>query len=204
MTPLQTLAFSVLWLAVLTLAGLVLLLYRQVDKAYRESRDVQSAALLPGIEAPAIEVLDGPEIVPLRMPVEDSYYLMAFVSSSCGGCQQLMSELSKDPPKVGKVVVLLTEGPGFPDLRDKLPSSIEIHSLAHPPDVRQDYGVTVVPLVYALKGNTVLAAKSVSTIDGIHELMSEAVKNDERLMSEMGRLAGGNGQSLNHRNSHAP
>lgn len=185
MTPAQDAVFAVLWLVVLTLGGLVLLLYSQVDKAYRSAAMHQSAGLLPGTEAPDFQILTTDGAVPLPLPAAaGDPYILAFINSACSRCKDLIEQAAKRPRSDGRIIFLLTHGRGYPDIVERLPPSASLHPLAYPEDVMREFGVTVYPFVYVMRGKTVLAGRSVVTDVDMAELLHEAAHNEEQWAAE--------------------
>jgi hypothetical protein len=182
----QTIVVVVFWFALIGLAGLILLLFRQVERAYRHTADVHQAGLLPGVEAPDIEVLVGSRIVPLGFP-EDQHHVLAFVNGDCDICAELLKELAVGGVFDGPIEALLMDASGPPIDPASLPARISIHAVAHPPDIRRSYGVSVTPFVYFMNGKTVLSARSVWTAAGLSKLVDEAQSADRELRVALGR-----------------
>ena len=170
MTTMQTVSVAVLWIGFLLLAGLVLLLYRQVERAYNSDAK-ETAALLPGVRAPDVEILDGEEIGPLAFPPEPAMSLLAFVSTTCEACVSLIDALAGLDGFDGRKTILVNgEGDGGWQRRPGL----DILWLAHPPDVVRTYGVSAVPMVYVLRGRTIIGGGVLSTRRELGELLDEA------------------------------
>lgn len=173
MTSIQTLAYITLWLVLMALAGLLLLLYRQVEKAYQESIDGEASGLLSGVRAPDIEITWDKRDQPLSFPDEQTLGLLAFVSTDCEACAKLVTAVDRrldfDGPIIG-----LVNGEHNAQFPPKDLKRVELRWLAHPPDVIRSYGASSVPMVYVIRGRTVLASKVVATASGVERLIDEA------------------------------
>jgi len=186
MKPIEVVAFGSLWAVLVALGGLVLLLYRQVDRAYQSQAISQNAGLLPGVEAPEIEVLGDAGEEPLQFPKSGELALLAFVSAGCDACVQLLRILRDRKVFQGRAVGLVNgQTPReFAILRKQM----ELKWLSHPPDITRSYGVTATPTVYVVNGRTVLASKVVSTKAGLQALLAEAHEVAERLEQNGGSV----------------
>jgi hypothetical protein len=171
MSPLEVTGFGALWLVFLVLAGLLLVLYRQVEKAYETAEIDDKGALLPGVEVPDVEVIADYGIAPLELPPDAGEVLLAITSASCSACSTLVKTLADDGVSSGRRVVLV-EGDSPAGLWGA-PRNVEIWALAHPPDVIRHFGVTNVPLLYVLDGNVVQAVAVASERDEVVELVRE-------------------------------
>jgi hypothetical protein len=173
MKSIEVVGFGTLWVILMLLGGLILLLYRQVERAYQGQTGTQVGGLMPGVEAPEIGVLaDDGKQEPLRLPGPTEIALLAFVSVGCDSCTQLLNLLSGQKVFKGRAVGLVNgQTPrDYQVLRKKM----ELRWLFHPPDVTRDYGITATPTVYVLRGRTVLASKVVSTKAGLEGLLADA------------------------------
>lgn len=181
MSALETTAFGVLWLIAIILAALLLTLYRQVDKAYRH-QDLESAGLLPGVEAPALDILTDSGIEPLELPTDGALTWIAFLTTTCDACTRLIPLLANDAVTDLPVIALMS---GEKHSDTVIPTSARVHThwLAHPPDAVKRYGAAVAPFVYVLRGRTVLASRSVSTESGLAKLLNEALEHEARLLT---------------------
>jgi hypothetical protein len=173
MSGLELAAFGTLWFVLALLACLVFILYRQVEKAYAASTELQNVGLQPGVEAPDIEVITQDETELLRFPAPGELAFLAFLTTTCEACVKLVRELQSGEPLPGQVIGLITgedrgEFSGADDGR--------FHPLwvAHPPDIIRDYGIGTTPYVYVVRGRTVLGSRSVETLAGLRELLREA------------------------------
>jgi hypothetical protein len=172
---LETAAFGTLWLFAALLAVLVLILYRQLERAYQAGTTGVDAALLPGVQAPDLEIVmpDG-QLVPFEFPAPDQIGLLAFVSSDCDSCLTLMKAMRKFEVRLPGGVIALVNGEDDGRLRPFRTERTQVHWLAHPPDAIYRYGVNRVPLVYAVRGRTVLASAHIASAKGVEDLLAEA------------------------------
>jgi hypothetical protein len=164
--------FTALWVVLLALAALVLILYRQMERAYRRAA-AADASLPPGSEAPEIQVLrpDG-SIEDLDLSDHHERIVLAFVRAGCEPCSRLLRELAHDG--LPERTIALVNGEGFNEYAHAQNDTFEARWLAHPPDVVRAYGVTVAPLVYVVRRGVVLSAKSTSSRQGVEELLAAA------------------------------
>lgn len=175
MSPAQEAVFAVLWLIVLTLGGLVVLLYSQVDRAYRSDALHHSAGLRPGIEIPDFQILTTRGAVPLSLPTDDDPpYVLAFLNSGCNRCKDLLGRTAQERYSDRRTIFLLTHGRGYPDVVKGLPSSASLHPLAFPEEAVRDFGITAFPFVYVVRGRRVLAGRTVVRESDMVELLAEA------------------------------
>jgi hypothetical protein len=192
MSGIQIASLSVLWVVVLLLGALVLLLYRQVDKAYRAGDSAASVPIPSGSEAPALEVFKDGRIQPLQLSAPDDFTVLAFVTASCGSCQQLMTTLSRGEGLKYRTYLLFAEGPSPRNLSTSpvptMPSNIEVRTVAHPPDIRRDYGVMSFPFVYLLRGGLIVAAGPAKERLEVIELERQAVANWHVIDKETDRM----------------
>lgn len=173
MKGIELVAFGSLWAVLIALGALVLMLYRQIDRAYQSQAQSLAGGLLPGVDAPEIEVLGAKSEEPLRFPKDDEFAVFAFVSVGCDACIQLLKVLRDKEVFQGRAVGLVN---GQTSRQfGILEKQMELRWLAHPPDIVRNYGVTATPTVYVIRGRTVLASKVVSTKAGLTNLLDEAV-----------------------------
>lgn len=178
MSTQESVAFVVLWVVAIGLFVLVLSLYRMIDRAYSGSGSSATAnALKPGTAIPAIEVLT-PEGIRELEPSPSERSLLVFARSDCQGCEMLAEGLRESDVDA---TVLLIDGAKYPSSGPPLPSYVRVVALAYPQDTPREFGVVTVPLVFALHGQTVLAAGSPTSERGISALLNEAEANFEEL-----------------------
>jgi hypothetical protein len=176
MSPGQTIAFGILWLSVIFLGALVLLVYREVERAYSVDPKRQSGGLLEGVPLPDLEVVEGTEVVPLPGLRSEDSFLMVFVKQTCRGCESMLKILRTAQLDVRAVVVVL-EG-RTAEIRLTLPSTTEVYEAAYPDDTARNYGITVVPLAYVVEGGKVLVAGSPENLSEVQSLVDRAHDHD--------------------------
>lgn len=177
MTTQQSIVVTVLWVGVGGLFCLVLLLYRAVDRAYRQDARSKQGGLLPGAETPPVEILTGAGIDFLDFPALESPYLLGFVSGGCDECLRLYDTLVAEPALSGSAALVIIDGQPF-EREENGGGSVEIHVAAHPPDIQRAFGVTALPLVYIMRERMVLSVGVASTSSEIRTLVEEARKRD--------------------------
>lgn len=171
MSTATTVGFAVLWIVTATLLLLVLILYRQVEKAYRFANEDAGASLAPGSSFPTIEVLH--EGLEKRLDInQEGEVVAAFVSTSCPACAHLLNDLIRKP--VNAPVRVFVHGAGYEEYRDRSNGQISMHWLAHPPDAAQDVGISVYPQVFVVIDGLVTSSKSVNNSLAITRMLQEA------------------------------
>ncbi len=167
MTTLEMVVFATMWFAVIFLAGLLLLLYRQVDRAYGTNAASVARVLPVGSEAPAIEILDGDRMVPLTLTGERPL-LISFLEAGCPSCQELLPDLRVSESL--RVIALISGDAHSGDFR----VDCEAYSLAHPPDVIKSYGIGSFPTTYLIKNGRVAQASALRSAEDYREMASQA------------------------------
>lgn len=173
MTSLQAAAFFTLWVIVLSLFTFLLLLYRVVDKAYRQedSDSLQASSLPAGSAAPDIEIHTAKGLEPYPFPGDGRIHTFIFANATCGGCVRLLSEIdSSEPP--GDPMTVFIIGEGMLEYADPGSASFAAHWVGHAADLQRDYNLSVVPTTYVLQGRTVLAAEAVTSKSQVDELVA--------------------------------
>lgn len=184
MSTAQTIVAAALWVVVLGLLALVLLLYRQVERAYSGSGFGKSMGLMPGVEVPPLEIMTktGPSVLDLPGE-EEGRYVLAFINAECAGCVALLETLGRERAFKGTAIVILIQpvpiGHGLPEA----PPNVQMHGAASPVDVRRHFGITFVPLVYVMRGTKVLAAGGGATEAEVKELLVSAEENEAEVMA---------------------
>jgi len=165
MSGLEVLVFLVMWSVVILLLGLLLVIYRQVDRAYRlGGRSVAQNLLPAGAPAPPIEVLAGrgEGVVKWDGPQPS---VIAFLDTGCPSCRELLAELRPHPTiRIAAIV----SGPAE---SDEFVGECEMHWAAHPPDVLQGYGITQFPSVVAVANGHVLLATSLTSLEDYKDIV---------------------------------
>jgi len=105
--------------------------------------------------------------------------LLAFLSSNCEGCNELVRALRHFEGFEGRIIGLVN-GEDTDELR-AAPDYVEMRGLAHPPDVIRSYGVRMVPHVYVVRGRTVLASRGTITRKALDDLIADARAEEENL-----------------------
>ena len=112
--------------------------------------------------------------------------LLAFVSTTCDGCVRLLAALREpEGRRLGGRVVVLVQGETNSIFEKHRAGGLEMHWIAHSPDVARDYGVNLVPLVYALSGRTVLGSRSAASVEELHALLFSAQEAQQALKPEL-------------------
>lgn len=173
MSPTQTAVYSALWILFAGLLALIALLYRQLDKAYARANDL-GGGLQPGAQAPDVNVIADDEQELLRWPEPDALMLLSFVTSECPACSTLLDVL-RDFSFEGRMVALVS-GTTNHQLSKLLASqtNLELRWPVHPPDAAKSFGVSRVPLVYVIRGRTILGSGAASTRDDLRKLIDNA------------------------------
>ncbi len=187
MSTAETVSAVVLWLIAAGVLALLLLLYRQVDRAYGSNSSNRATALVPGVELPDVEIMtsEGPGF--LELPAGSEPTLLTFLSSDCDRCSVLERTLLAENAFEGEVNCLFIDAQpsGEPEVRrPEDTESVHFHSAAYPPDLPKKFGLNSVPLVYVLDGKTVLAADSAATESELVELVEKARKKQAELAEE--------------------
>lgn len=174
MTGIQLATLAGLWIVLAALAGLVLVLYRQVDKAYALGGLEDSDPLPAGTAAPPLEVIrhDGSDAL-LEPPSQNSPYAVVFLLPSCSSCIQLVKSIRSDPELVENTIGLLS-GETTGEFALERVSPLRMYSLAHPPDALGPYSVSRTPMAYVLFDGTILGGRYVGSSDELRSLMEEA------------------------------
>lgn len=165
MSSLESVVFGAMWVTVLVMGGLLLLLYRQVDRAYRSIS--RSMEMLPrGSKVPAIEIINGTEFEPLEL--SEPNVILLFLDTGCPSCRILLPKVSNYE---GIRVVALMSGDGrSQDFR----AECEVYWLSHPPDVVQQFGISSFPLAYSVRDAEVALASPVATIKDFESFLAKA------------------------------
>jgi hypothetical protein len=180
MTTQQSIVIAVMWMVVAGLFALVLLLYRSVERAYRQSSRGQQGGLLPGAEAPPVEILTGDGIEFLPPLATDRPYFLGFVNGDCDDCARLLDALLDGAGHSTRAALVLVDGRAF-ERPIPVDAPVEVHPAAHPPDIQRGYGVSVLPLVYVMRNRTVLAVGSPAAPEQVHELLEDARRIEAEL-----------------------
>lgn len=179
MTGVEVAAVSGLWVVLFVLAALVLVLYRQVEKAYRYSAGVADSALRPGSVVPDVAVVREGVIQPVPYPERELSFVV-FVTSTCSSCRDLMQRLDSSEG-VGPRVVALVTGDGFQEYSEPRNQRMATYWVSSPADVHDQFGVNLVPMVYVIRDRTVLGATHDSSDSGLRALLAQVEAASTRL-----------------------
>lgn len=167
--------FGVLWLAALALAGLVLIVYRELDGAYaRTEASLSSGGLTEGSRPAPLLVVGPGGTEELRLADETGTRLVGIVSTDCSACEATMASLQEGLDGAPETIVLITGSQrkfveyGRPGLT--------LHWVHNTADLQFRLGVTVVPTLYLLRDGAVVD----STTDGSPGAIEELVRSNER------------------------
>jgi len=163
---------------VIALGWLVLLLYRAVDRAYKQN-DSPSPGLEPGAEFPSLEVVadEGLQLLDLSVVAAESISLVLFANGTCETCQNMLSkgfpaELSDTP-----VTILVTQGDSFLDMAVTMDSpNMTVQYLADPADAWHLARVDQVPFVYVLRDGRVVKGGLVTSFTEVVDAVFDARK----------------------------
>lgn len=190
MNALETTAFGVLWVMLLGLALLVLVLYRQVEKAYRQgTSEVAGEALAAGTAAPDLEVIRDGEMTNLDLP-DEGLILLAFVSDGCEACAAFISDLNGDNFPAVKTMLLAT-GANLPELDRVDESRVAIRTVVSPADVKESYRVSAVPMLYLVRDTVIIGASHDGSPDGVRALLASGDTGTEHQDPEIVAVPGG-------------
>lgn len=167
MTSVEVVAFSVAWIALLALAALVLLLYRQVEKAYRRSTSAGHEGLPAGAVAPEIAVVHDGGIEALELP-EDEPALLVFVSTDCDACRGLMRLLDDG---TSLATFALVTGDGMREYLEPRNPRLRVRWVASPADIHEQYRVSLVPTLCVVQDGHVLGSTTDGSPAGLRQLL---------------------------------
>ncbi len=192
-TP-ETIISVTLWVVAVTVLLLLLLLYRQVDRAYGSNEAGQSTALLPGVELPPVEVMtpSGPGF--LELPAGPEPSILAFIGTGCDRCARLVETLKSESAFYGLANCLFVDATPAGEAVGEVPDNsenVKFYSAAYAPDIPRAFGVNSVPLVYVLDGRTVLAARPAADDRELTELLATARRQRDELLAEAREAAAG-------------
>lgn len=173
MSTAATVGFVTLWLFLLGLAALVVVAFRQIERAQQSV--VPSATALPvGADVPEIRVVTQRGIEPV--PHGDDPYILAFVSTECGACDTVLRHWFDNGSPVRTVVVVTS--PGRSEYTDREPpENVALWGIANPGDARLSFNVNVVPTIYAIAGGKVVGVVTEGRLDAILALAAHVSGN---------------------------
>lgn len=165
MSPGHTILFTTLWLVLLAFAGLLLLLYRQVARAYSDGLATK-ALLAEGSDAPAIEVVKGSRFVPIDFS-RSCPTVLTFMEIGCSSCNQLLPRMTG---RAGVRLVALFGNAG--ERPQALPDDCEALWLAHPHDALTAYGVSAYPTAVVVRDGRIDSARALTSVDDFDALLA--------------------------------
>lgn len=165
-------AFSALWFVLIVLALLVLLLYRQVERAYL--RGNQGAQLAVGSRMPPIEVAMKTGVSRYDYPQDPVTTYAVVATTKCEDCISVLESLPGLVPK--ERMTLFTAGEWNPRFRSAA-TGYAVHALGHPPDAERALGISGYPTIIAIRDGRVVA----STGDHSHSRLAAFVAAAEEL-----------------------
>lgn len=165
MSTVETVVFAVLWFSVLTLGALLLLLYRQVDRAYRVGASSNARTLPAGSVAPPIEIVDGANTRFLDLDGV-SLSILVFLETGCPSCRELLPHMKRD--ETARIVALVSGDSASQDFS----ADCEIYWLSHPPDVIKNYGIGSYPTAYVLRDSVVKSGGPLGSVNEFPQLLS--------------------------------
>jgi len=171
MSPIERTVFVVLWLAVLLLAALLVMIYRQVDRAYRRSALDRMRGLPAGTPVPTVEVLADGQQTALRLDPDEAVQALVFVSTDCKVCSTLRADLNRVWPLEDRLTVLVTGEFHKPE-EAEWPG--RVLWVTHSFDVAREFGVVVVPFAYAIASGAIVASRAIGGSSELRALFDEA------------------------------
>lgn len=184
MSGIAAVAFGLLWSGVVVLAVFVLLMYRELDRAYgRVQSRVGGGGLQAGAPMPSVLTLGPGGSRELDLNAERSgLCIVAFISTKCAACEETMALLrNRVAGDVPAVALIIGTGSKFGDYgNDKL----ALHWLQNPADAPERFRVTVVPTLYMLQDGVVLGSTADGSEGGVRGLL-------DRVAPETSQRVGG-------------
>jgi thiol-disulfide isomerase/thioredoxin len=173
-TPTETIAFAVLWVILICLAVLVLLLYKQLERAYAGTPGSNSG-LSAGSRVPDLEVINSTGLSWYRFPDVDDPILAAFVSTTCAGCYDLLRTLDRDVDEYRKEVFTVGE---ISDEFRRAVGSLSYQALAHPYDAEHGLGLTALPTLFLVGRRVVLGTTTATGRKGIQRFLTASLDDE--------------------------
>lgn len=183
MSMFELVVFGALWLVLAALGTLVLVLYRQVEKAYAAADSIVNAGLAAGTEAPDLEVMSSEGVGPLAFPSDDELVALAFLTTSCEDCVEFVDMLRERNDFPGRVIGLVS-GPDQGEISDEGVERFQALWVAHPPDIVRTWGIGTTPFAYVLRGRTIVASGSVRSRSDVEELLQQAAAFESQSAAE--------------------
>lgn len=175
MSALETSTFTILWAFLVFVAFLVVVGFRQIERAQRSALPAPTTLGI-GERPPEIHIIGDSGIEQLEHG--KAPYLLAFLSPGCGACKSTMEHLLATELPLRTVAVVTA--PGKSDYADAVPPpNMSVRWIANPADARVYYKINVVPTLYVLRDGEVLAASNDGSSRGIERLLEQAQHRHE-------------------------
>lgn len=185
MTNVQLAVYLILWTGVAVLGTFVVLMYRELDRAYgRTQGPVQGGGLAEGAAVPPILVVGPGGTDELAIAEKPGPLLLAVVTTDCPACEQTM-ELLHSGANHDVPVLALVGGSGT-KYSNLATDRLELHWLHNPADAGAKLLVTVVPTLYMLMDGLVVASTADGSSDGIRALVATAGSESETVLNAPG------------------
>lgn len=166
-------AFVTLWVALILLSGLVVLLYRQLERAYLATGG--EAQLAAGSPFPELEIATGDGLQLFPWPSSAATMYAVLVSTKCQKCFEALEYL---PSLIeSERILVFTAGEWTPDVR-KATEGLTCHVLGHPPDAERSLGLSGYPTVIATRQGHVLASTGEHTRSKLARFVTDAEAAD--------------------------
>lgn len=171
MNGFETAAFATLWLTLVVLAGLVVVVYKQISRA--QTSQLENPTSLPiGELAPELGILENGEMRKLRYDSGSELQLLAFVTTTCSACRRLMEIFIHEGTPVLTTVVV--SGNEFREYADPESELLRVRWLINPADARDFYKVNIVPTIYAIRDGRIAAVTTEGSVAGITTALRQA------------------------------
>ncbi|MCP4308936.1 MAG: hypothetical protein GY788_29510 [bacterium] len=166
---------AAIWLVVALQAFLILLIYRQIDRAYGLGALGRLKQLEPGVKVPPLFThrRDGTDY-DYEFPVDDTLTVL-FISPTCTSCFSLMVEISEEPERIaGDLLVGVTPGQAAPRMHRLLHQDVvQIVSIPDIVEVSRDWALQDVPAAYVIHRRRVASSGLASSIDELNAVRSQ-------------------------------
>lgn len=172
MTSVEVVSFAALWAALIALAALVVLLYRELDRAYaRPEAGEMARGLPPDSPIPPLLVVkpDGSE--ELRLGERKALALLAILSTECEACERTMTVLQEWAATMPVWALIAGTGGKFQSIETP---GLELYSVHNPADVAHKFLVNLVPTVFLVHGGKVRGHTGDGSSEGIKRIFEHA------------------------------
>lgn len=167
MTTIEVIAYGTLWVMLMTLGALVLLLYRQLEKVYSGS-DAAESGLKAGERTSSVEIATSLGTEVFDMPDQDRPMLIAFISTTCEACRDLVSALRSEAQTDS--VILFVAGEKDEEFAETV-AGIAALWLAHPFDAERAYGISAYPTTFLVQNGVIVGSTTKTSKRAIGDLM---------------------------------